>query len=426
MYQTLFHIPNQVGGVPVFGFGILLAAWVAFSVGLVAWLVWRQGLCADTLSYLPLLAVVAAVIWLVLPNITDDYGLPIRGYGVMILTAMVAGTGLVAWRAWRVGIDPDLAVSLCMWIAIPGAIGARAFYVAEYWSVDYWPVYQQSGLRAFLWALVDLSRGGLVIYGALAGALTGMLLFVRNYRVSFLAVVDLVAPALMLGLAFGRIGCLLNGCCFGGACERPWAVTFPAGSPPYQSQVARGQMYGFQLGKTSDGPAVVQLVEAGSAAERAGLKAGDRIEAINDQRTATAGAAGYALRLAFEKHRPLVLKRAEGPAVSLPAAAVPARSLPVHPTQVYSSINAFLLCLLLLAYDPFKRRDGELFALLLVVYPIARFLLEMIRTDEPPISFTGLTIAQNVSLALLLCGVGLWLYLLRRPAARAFGPTAAV
>ncbi len=76
-----------------------------------------------------------------------------------------------------------------------------------------------------------MAKGGLVVYGAFFGAVAGVLLFVRKHRLPLLAVCDLVAPSMMLGLAIGRIGCLLNGCCFGAVCDHPWAMRFPAGSP---------------------------------------------------------------------------------------------------------------------------------------------------------------------------------------------------
>ncbi len=91
---------------------------------------------------------------------------------------------------------------------------------------------------------------------------------------------------------------------------------------------------------------------------------------------------------------------------------LPQRSLPVHPTQIYSSINAALLCLLTLAYYPFRRHDGEVIALLLTLYAITRFILEMIRTDEGNFYATGLTISQNVSLLLLPAVAALWIYIL--------------
>jgi phosphatidylglycerol:prolipoprotein diacylglycerol transferase len=92
------------------------------------------------------------------------------------------------------------------------------------------------------------------------------------------------------------------------------------------------------------------------------------------------------------------------------------RSLAVHPTQLYSTINALVLLALLLAYEPFRRRDGELTALLFTLYPVTRFLLEQIRVDEPPLSTTGLSISQNISLLVLAAVACGWVWLLRQPA----------
>ena len=141
-----------------------------------------------------------------------EKGLPIRGYGVMMLLAVLAGTGLAVWRGRRMGLDPDLIVSLTFWMFVPGILGARISYVVEYWPDQYWPVYQQNGLPAILVAVINVTEGGLVVYGALLGGVLGLVLFVRKYRLPLLATCDLITPSLMLGLALGRIGCLLNGC----------------------------------------------------------------------------------------------------------------------------------------------------------------------------------------------------------------------
>ncbi len=99
--------------------------------------------------------------------------------------------------------------------------------------------------------------------------------------------------------------------------------------------------------------------------------------------------------------RPLTLKTAEADfRIAVPP--LPDRSLPTHPTQVYSTINAFLLCLLTLAVFPFRRRDGEVFLFLIAMYAVTRFLLEVIRTDELGVWSTGMTISQNVSVAMLI------------------------
>jgi phosphatidylglycerol:prolipoprotein diacylglycerol transferase len=77
-----------------------------------------------------------------------------------------------------------------------------------------------------------------------------------------------------------------------------------------------------------------------------------------------------------------------------------------------------------LAYEPFRRRDGELFALMLTIYPLTRFLLEIIRTDESAIFHTGLSISQNVSLAAMLGVAALWFFILRRPRGTSLAPAA--
>jgi phosphatidylglycerol:prolipoprotein diacylglycerol transferase len=100
----------------------------------------------------------------------------------------------------------------------------------------------------------------------------------------------------------------------------------------------------------------------------------------------------------------------------------PARSLPVSPAQIYAAINAAILALLLWAVYPFRPRDGFVIALLLTLYPLTRFLEEVIRTDEPGRFGTGLTIAQLVSLGLAGAVIPLWLYLWRQPAKLALPP----
>ncbi len=93
MRSTLFYIPGEIAGWPVFGVGLLLAVWAIGSVLLLAWLVRRQGFNADTRGYVPVLLLLAAVIVFLLPAISDADGLPVRGYGVMLLVAVVAAWG---------------------------------------------------------------------------------------------------------------------------------------------------------------------------------------------------------------------------------------------------------------------------------------------------------------------------------------------
>ena len=91
----------------------------------------------------------------------------------------------------------------------------------------------------------------------------------------------------------------------------------------------------------------------------------------------------------------------------------------MHPTQIYSSINAALLAWVLWAFYPFRRRDGEVVALMVLLYPISRFLLEMIRIDESAVFGTGLSISQNISVALFVLAVGFWVFLWNQPQVKA-------
>ncbi len=69
---------------------------------------------------------------------------------------------------------------------------------------------------------------------------------------------------------------------------------------------------------------------------------------------------------------------------------------------------------------PFRRRDGEVTAMALTLLPITRFMLEIIRTDEPAVFGTGLSISQNVSVLVLAAAIALWAWILTRPAGTAF------
>jgi phosphatidylglycerol:prolipoprotein diacylglycerol transferase len=92
-------------------------------------------------------------------------------------------------------------------------------------------------------------------------------------------------------------------------------------------------------------------------------------------------------------------------------------SLPVHPTQLYAALDGFILFGLLNAYYPIRRRDGEVMALLMVTYPITRFLVERLRNDEG-MFFAGMTISQNLSIVAFVLGLCFWWWLSRQPVGR--------
>jgi len=424
MCSELFRIPYDWGGVPIFGFGVLLAIWAAASAVTLVGLVRRYGWSGETWSWVPVLLLLGAAI-VVLPHVFPD-GLPVRGYGVMLLAGILAGVGLAMYRARQVGLDPDIFLSMAVWLVVSGVIGARLFYVVEYWDEKF----AGKTPRQTLLEILNVPEGGLVIYGGFIGASIGIWYFVRRHKLPLLAMADLVAPSLMIGLALGRIGCLLNGCCYGGQTEWPWAVTFPKYSsrfetgnsngalrfsPPYADQAARGELHGFRLESRDDGSAVAARVNFGSPADVAGLKVGDSIRAIDGEPIESLARAKDLIFQNFLSQQTLRLTLRGGETIEIASPAPPARSRPVHPTQIYSAIDAALLSWLLWSYYPFRRRDGEALALLLTIHPMTRFLLEVIRTDEPAVFGTGMSISQNISILLLAAAGLLWWQLSRQP-----------
>ena len=413
MYPTLFVIPDRIADWPLFGFGLLLAVWAVASVALLAWLVRKQGFNADTRSYLPVLALFGITIVFLLPAAATSGGLPIRGYGVMVLIAFSAACGLTLRRFRQMDVDLEILYSMAFWLLVCGIVGARLFYVIEYWDD-----LRQPTLGATLATLVNLTQGGLVIYGALLGGGLALLWFVRSRQLPGLALCDLIAPAAAIGLGIGRIGCLLTGCCYGGICDLPWAIRFPAGSPAYLRQVDDGQVSLEGLIFDSPGTASPRLraVAADSPAARQGFTEGDLVTAINRQPVESVRQAQQELwRAQSGEGLVSVLIDRDGRPRQWRATGVPTLSLPVHPTQIYSAIDGVVIGMFLLAWFPFRRRDGEVTALLFTCYGVTRFLVEFARTDEPPVFGTNLTISQNLSIALLAGAVVLWIYLWRQP-----------
>jgi phosphatidylglycerol:prolipoprotein diacylglycerol transferase len=405
--QEFLRIPVITdGGVEIFGFGVLLAIWAVFSLGLLIYLVRRHGWDAETHSFLPLLALIGGAIY-GLPKLFPE-GLPIRGYGVMMLLAVVSGVGLAAYRARLVGLKVEVIYSLAFWVFITGIAGGRLMHIFTYWEDSY----QRDTWGETLKAMLDIPSGGLVVFGALITVTITLVIFVYRNRLPGLALCDLIAPSMVLGLAIGRIGCLLNGCCFGGVCDAPWAVQFPKASPPYEHQLNEGQihMYGIEFdGRGGDRPIVKRVVE-GSQAASVGLRAGDQIKRVNG---APVDNISEALAMFRAREGELTVETQRQTLDAWPVE--PERSLPVHPTQIYSAINALLLSLFLLAYYPYRRRDGEVFALMLTLYPISRFLLEIIRADEG-----GLSNAQRVSIGFIVGVTAMWFFILRRPRGTVF------
>lgn len=414
MRQTLFLIPDEWLA------SFALPLWLVLCVIALLIQARRFGWGKEAVGMIWVFVFGAIVVGFVLPrigiNVSDPTdpsktlaGLPIRGFGLMFLLATVAGVGLATRRARQMGVEPDEILGLAFAMFITGIIGARVYYVVQYWEQ-----FQTDDLVTTVTRIVNTTQGGIVVYGALIGSLLAAVVTCWRRRLPILAIADLIMPAMLIGLSIGRIGCFMNGCCYGGVCDWPVAVQFPsrpvyadAGqlTPPYDKQLDTGQLIGLTTRVDVRGGdwREVLKVEGQSLGERAEIQLGDRMRRV---------------RIAPGLYQLEIKSDAQGPSrlFEMPLLELPPRSNPVHPTQLYSSINALLLCFFLWFYYPFRYGDGEVFGMGLCLYAIARFLLELIRDDEPGQLNTELTTAQLTSLMMFILGTGLVIWSrLRRP-----------
>jgi phosphatidylglycerol:prolipoprotein diacylglycerol transferase len=248
MRSILFTIPldgfvdlGPLGKIPVFGVGLLLALWCLVGIGYVTLTARQHGWKGLSGLSLSIWAGVALAIFKAAE--LPIKAVPVYGYGSMLFLGFLASSSLAAWRLRREKADGEIAWDAAMWIFIFGIVGARLFYVIEYWSTSF-AVDPQTHKPRTAWeiakALINLPDGGLVLYGGLILAPLAYYVYCRIRGVNALAFADIAITSVFVGIMFGRLGCLLNGCCFGDVCSAPWAITFPAESVPFKALVARG------------------------------------------------------------------------------------------------------------------------------------------------------------------------------------------
>lgn len=162
--------------------------------------------------------------------------LTIHWFGVMMALAFLAGLWTAARRAPAAGIAGEQIVDLGPWLIGSAVVGARVHYVITYWH---------EGFAGQPWTEVFMiQRGGLVFYGGLLAASLACILYSRARGLALWKVADVLTPSLALGYVFGRIGCLLNGCCYGRVCDLPWAIRFPNKSFAWENHFAAGRVGG--------------------------------------------------------------------------------------------------------------------------------------------------------------------------------------
>jgi phosphatidylglycerol:prolipoprotein diacylglycerol transferase len=138
----------------------------------------------------------------------------------MVATGFAVATACVWARAPKFGIDRDNVVDLMIIMLFAGLAGARTFYVLQ--NLGYY--------RCYPGEILDLSKGGLVWYGAFLSGLAASAIYMKAKRMAVRSSLDLAAPYIALAQAIGRLGCFLNGCCYGIKAPGgfPFAVTVPS------------------------------------------------------------------------------------------------------------------------------------------------------------------------------------------------------
>jgi len=295
------------------------------------------------------------------------YQVPIYSYGLMLVIAFLSCVKTSQWLGRRKGIDPELFIDATLIALGSGLVGARLCHVLE-------NLHEYTRHDLTIWQnllnIVNTREGGLTFYGGVIVATPCCMLYAKLRKVPILLGMDVVAPVLMIGLGIGRIGCFLNGCCYGEQCSAPWAVRFPYYSNAYLEQ--------YQLGKLRPPPA---------------LQSSQGI---------------------LSPYVPPV-----STSENLRAIVASVSALPVQPTELYSSFTAFLLAALLIAYLGLPHIDGRVFALMLILEGIARYVLELIRVEPSVLTIHvagqsyGMSISMILGAAIVVVGLGMWLWLVR-------------
>jgi phosphatidylglycerol:prolipoprotein diacylglycerol transferase len=160
----------------------------------------------------------------VFPTILKVGSIQIYSYGLMLFISFLVGIWLVERRAKKFGVESRVITDLALWILLAVVVGSRLFYVAFHW-------HEFSNDLVGIFAFWRGGLAGLMFYGGFLGALIAGLIFVRVKKLPVVKLLDAVAPAIVLGEGFTRIGCYLNGCCFGEPTASILGMHFPPHCP---------------------------------------------------------------------------------------------------------------------------------------------------------------------------------------------------
>lgn len=315
--------------------------------------------------------------------------LSVKSYGLMMVVAFLCAVTIIRYLSRRFTPDPQYITNAALYSLIAGVVGARAFFV-----VHYFDQFRGDPLSVFaIW------NGGLELLGGFVLAISVIVFYIWYHKLPMRHYLDVLAIGLMGALIFGRIGCFLNGCCYGKPAELPWAVRFPYGSFAYRSQVHP---------------------DPDRNRAEPHLKLPDDYFGYRNEQGTYVGDLKPAEQLSPEQR--------------VQVTTGPYRCLAVHPTQLYTSGAAALFCLVLYGFwrrsqkaeesgrYRFLTKPGSTFSLMFVLYGLLRFFIEFLR-DDNPFEIACLTISQLLGVGLILLGIGFLIFFTivqpeKRPASR--------
>ena len=275
---------------------------------------------------------------------------PIALYGVMIAVGMIIAVFLVLRLARRVGIKDEAVIDIVFYSVIAGMIGARILYII----VNFEDFMNHPLFYIF-------NRQGFVLWGAILGASPVVYYMVKKKGLALNISLDLAAVGLILAQAFGRIGCFFSGCCFGKVTNSFLGIRFPRIFYP-----------NIDVSKMNE-TEILNLITRD--------------------------------KISFEGSPPFQSHYDAG-WIHL----TDIHSLPVYPTQLFEAFADFIVFgILLYVYLRKKKFDGQVFALYLLLYSVARFIIEFFRGDiERGVYFNFLSISQIICVFIFF--FGLWIY----------------
>jgi phosphatidylglycerol:prolipoprotein diacylglycerol transferase len=163
------------------------------------------------------------------PELFEIGPITVHSYGFFLALAFIVGMMVSFWYLRRQFLDAYVVFELVLAAAVGGIVGARIFYVIGHWSEfssSWWEIFKFWNVQ------------GLVFYGGFIVGILAAAAVIKLRGLSIGVVLDSGGLAVPAALAVARVGCYLNGCCFGKSSGLPWAVTFPAktqlemGMPP--------------------------------------------------------------------------------------------------------------------------------------------------------------------------------------------------